>query len=50
MDLGIAVYLTALPTSANATEPTRPMFNFKSFRAAGSILAEIELVRVIRKG
>lgn len=29
---------------------TSPMLNFKSFRAAGSILAGIELVHMIRKG
>ena len=29
---------------------TRPMLNFKSFRAAGSVLAGIELVHMIRKG
>jgi hypothetical protein len=26
------------------------MLNFKSFRAAGSVLASIELIRMIRKG
>ena len=40
----------------NATEPraikrvTRPMLNFKSFRSAGSVLAGIELMHMIRKG
>jgi len=29
---------------------TKPMLNFKSFRAAGSILAGIELMHMIRKG
>ena len=29
---------------------TRPMLNFKSFRTAGSILAGIELMHMIRKG
>ena len=29
---------------------TRAMLNFKSFRAAGSILACIELIHMIRKG
>jgi len=29
---------------------TRPMLNFKSFRAAGSVLAGVELVHMIRKG
>ena len=29
---------------------TRPMLNFKSFHAAGSVLAGIELVHMIRKG
>ena len=29
---------------------TRPMLNFKSFRAAGSMLAGIELMHMIRKG
>ena len=29
---------------------TKPMLNFKSFRAARSILAGIELVHMIRKG
>ena len=29
---------------------TKPMFNFKSFRAAGSVLAGIELIYMIRKG
>lgn len=29
---------------------TRPMLNFKSFRAAGSVLAGIELVHMIREG
>jgi putative transposase len=29
---------------------TKPMFNFKSFRAAGSVLAGIELMHMIRKG
>ncbi len=29
---------------------TRPMLNFKSFRSAGSVLAEIELIHMIRKG
>jgi putative transposase len=29
---------------------TRPMLNFKSFRAAGSVLAGIELMHMIRKG
>ena len=29
---------------------TRPMLNFKSFRAAGSVLAGIELIHMIRKG
>jgi putative transposase len=29
---------------------TRPMFNFKSFHAAGSVLAGIELIHMIRKG
>ena len=29
---------------------TRPMLNFKSFRSAGSVLAGIELMHVIRKG
>ncbi len=28
----------------------RPMLNFKSFRAAGSVLAGIELAHMIRKG
>ncbi|MFC0134374.1 DDE-type integrase/transposase/recombinase, partial [Massilia eurypsychrophila] len=29
---------------------TRPMLNFKSFRSAGSVLADIELMQMIRKG
>jgi transposase-like protein len=29
---------------------TRPMLNCKSFRAAGSVLAGIELIHIIRKG
>jgi putative transposase len=29
---------------------TRPMLNFKSFRAAGSMLAGVELIHMIRKG
>jgi putative transposase len=29
---------------------TRPMLNFKSFRAAGFVLAGIELIHMIRKG
>jgi transposase-like protein len=29
---------------------TRPMLNFKSFRAAGSVLAGVELMFTIRKG
>jgi putative transposase len=29
---------------------TRPMHNFKSFRSAGSVLAGIELMHMIRKG
>lgn len=29
---------------------TRPMLNFKSFRAAASVLAGIELIHMIRKG
>jgi transposase-like protein len=29
---------------------TRPMLNFKSFRSAGSVLAGIELMHMIRKG
>ena len=29
---------------------TRPMLNFKSFRSAGSVLASIELIHMIRKG
>jgi putative transposase len=29
---------------------TRPMLNFKSFRAAASVLAGIELMHMIRKG
>jgi putative transposase len=29
---------------------TKPMLNFKSFRAAGSVLAGIELIHMIRKG
>ena len=29
---------------------TEPMLNFKSFRAAGSVLAGIELIHMIRKG
>jgi len=29
---------------------TRPMLNFKSFRTAGSVLAGIELIHMIRKG
>lgn len=29
---------------------TRPMLNFKSFRAAGSVLAGIEMIHMIRKG
>jgi len=29
---------------------TRPMLNFKSFRGAGSVLAGIEFMRMIRKG
>jgi putative transposase len=29
---------------------TRPMLNFKSFRAASSVLAGIELMHMIRKG
>ena len=29
---------------------TRPMLNFKSFRTARSILADIELMPMIRKG
>ena len=29
---------------------TRPMLNFKSFRSAGSLLAGIELIHMIRKG
>jgi putative transposase len=29
---------------------TRPMLNFKSFRAPGSVLAGIELIHMIRKG
>jgi putative transposase len=29
---------------------TRPMLNFKSFRAAGSVLAGIKLIHMIRKG
>ncbi len=29
---------------------TRPMFNFKSFRSAGAVLAGIELMHMIRKG
>jgi putative transposase len=29
---------------------TRPMLNFKSFRSAGSVLADIELMHMIRKG
>jgi transposase-like protein len=28
---------------------TRPMLNFKSFRAAGSVLAGVELMHMIRK-
>jgi putative transposase len=29
---------------------TSPMLNFKSFRAAGSVLAGIELIHMLRKG
>lgn len=29
---------------------TRPMLGFKSFRSAGSVLARIELMHMIRKG
>jgi putative transposase len=29
---------------------TKPMLNFKSFRAAGSVLAGLELIHMIRKG
>jgi putative transposase len=29
---------------------TRPILNFKSFRAAGSVLAGIKLIHMIRKG
>jgi putative transposase len=29
---------------------TRPILNFKSFRSAGSVLASIELMHMIRKG
>ncbi len=29
---------------------TRPMLNFKSFRSAGAVLADIELMHMIRKG
>ena len=29
---------------------TKPMLNFKSFRAGGSVLAGIELIPMIRKG
>ena len=29
---------------------TRPMLNFKSFRSAGSLLAGLELIHMIRKG
>ena len=29
---------------------TKPMLNFKSFRAAGSVLAGVELMHMIRKG
>jgi putative transposase len=29
---------------------TRPMLNFKAFRAAGSVLADVELMHMIRKG
>ena len=29
---------------------TKPMLNFKSFRAAGSVLAGIELIHMIREG
>ena len=29
---------------------TKPMLNFKSFRSAGSVLAGIELIHIIRKG
>ena len=29
---------------------TRPMLNVKSFRSAGSVLASIELMHMIRKG
>jgi len=29
---------------------TRPMLNFKSFRSAGSVIAGIELMHMIRKG
>jgi putative transposase len=29
---------------------TRPMLNFKSFQSAGSVLAGIELIQMIRKG
>jgi len=29
---------------------TRPMLGFKSFRSAGSVLAGIQLMRMIRKG
>ena len=29
---------------------TKPMLNFKSFRSAGSVLAGIELIHMIRKG
>ncbi len=29
---------------------TRPMLNFKSFRSAGAVLADIELMHMIREG
>jgi len=34
----------------NAKRVTRPMLNFKSFRAARNVLAGIELMHMIRKG
>jgi putative transposase len=33
-----------------AKRMTRPMLGFKSFRSAQSVLAEIELMHMIRKG
>ena len=42
--------LASVGTLFEGKRVTRPMLNFKSFRSAGSVLAGIELMHMIRKG